>query len=145
MKPYLSLCLAGAFFLTGCSKSSTDTTDQNRFGTPYRLETSLTPLSPDEYPILRNDSLIVRVSYTGGCNDHDFSLESEVVQDTAKIWLHHDSRGDECTETVFDEYRFDLPRNVTRKNTLIMLDPEGGLPHIVREPKWVRPAANPSQ
>ena len=62
---------------------------------------------------IHGDTLVVTVSYSGGCEAHDFTLvvagtfkESDPVQLTAD--LAHDANGDACEAWLTEELRFDL-------------------------------------
>lgn len=66
-----------------------------------------------EAPIIEDDTLILTVSYGGGCETHDFTLvasavfmESYPVQLGAS--LAHDANGDMCEAYLTAEYEFDL-------------------------------------
>ncbi len=102
------------------------------FGDPYEVETSLSAASPDIYPFIEQDTVFIRVSFSGGCRDHDFDLEHRVSKDTAKLWLYHDANGDDCEEYVQDEYRYPLPHAVTEKPVVVLLEPAGGPPHMLQ-------------
>lgn len=78
--------------------------------------------SPDDFPIDRyeiiqariiKDTLYFKVSYSGGCNDHDFRLvannyfmESFPVQ--AGLFLSHEDYDDACDAIITKELYFDL-------------------------------------
>jgi len=59
-------------------------------------------------------TLLVDVSYSGGCAEHDFQLfmspatfaESNPVQ--ASLWLQHEDNDDACDAIVSETLRFDL-------------------------------------
>jgi hypothetical protein len=76
----------------------------NRFGT-------------DEYALnsatITDDTLNISVSYSGGCEDHQFTLvasdtflESFPVQ--LPVSIAHDANGDTCEAYPTENYRFDL-------------------------------------
>ena len=59
------------------------------------------------------DTLVIVVSYSGGCEEHDFSLvawsyfwESYPVQ--AGVLLSHDNHADPCEAIITQELHFDL-------------------------------------
>ena len=71
----------------------------------------------DEYALnsatITDDTLNISVSYSGGCEDHQFTLvvsdtflESHPVQLQASI--AHNANGDPCEAYPTDNYRFDL-------------------------------------
>ena len=71
----------------------------------------------DEYSLnsasIANDTLNISVSYSGGCEEHQFTL---VVSDTflesfpvqLHVYLAHNGNGDTCEAYPTDNYRFDL-------------------------------------
>ena len=64
-------------------------------------------------PFIRNDALTVTVSFSGGCEVHDFTLvasdEFLVPQPVPlKVALAHDAHGDRCTGVLTETYHFDL-------------------------------------
>ena len=72
---------------------------------------------PDEYVInaatVKDGTLRVNVSYSGGCETHEFTLvaeerfmESFPVQ--LRVSLAHNTNGDTCQEPLTEVYRFDL-------------------------------------
>ena len=80
----------------------------------YELETD-----GDHAPVIENDTLGLTVSYTGGCETHDFTLvtdgsfmESDPVQ--LIITLTHDDNEDPCEAYPTDRYVFDLTPIKTR-------------------------------
>ena len=138
-----ALVYAGAIFAPGCKEQSADddidnsarVTDRSRFGDDYEIVTNFFEAEPDFMPQLSRDSLVVRLTYTGGCDDHDFDLEDEVEGDTARVWLHHDAAGDDCGERVQDELRFRLPEDVMEARIVVLLSPQGSDPYIVKRGK----------
>lgn len=75
---------------------------------PYELETD-----GDRAPVIENDTLILTVSYSGGCEAHDFTLvtdggfmESDPVQ--LVLTLTHDANDDPCEAYPTERYVFDL-------------------------------------
>jgi hypothetical protein len=102
------------------------------FGDPYEIVVNISPAAPDVPPMLVGDSLHVTVAYTGGCRDHEFQLEHRVRQDTARTWIHHDARGDPCEAYLHDELVLAVPPAVLERDAIVLLNPEGGPPHILR-------------
>ena len=71
----------------------------------------------DEYVInaatIEADTLHINVSYTGGCETHEFTLvaepmflESFPVQ--LRVSLAHNANGDTCQDSLTEDHRFDL-------------------------------------
>lgn len=135
------LSLVVAVAMAGCGGGTADETgegeDQDavsgRFGDPYQIVTNFAPADPDFMPQLVEDTLVARITYSGGCGDHDFDLRQEVAQDTAKLWLRHDAHRDDCEALVQDEVRIQVPGDVLEAPVIVLLPPQDGPPIIV---KW---------
>ncbi|MEX0747725.1 MAG: hypothetical protein WD275_06975 [Rhodothermales bacterium] len=87
---------------------------------------------PDEMPALMSDTLMMLVSYSGGCEDHDLDLESEVEQDTAKLWIKHNANGDSCEAMIFDRFEVRVPKRALDAPTIVLLNPNEDIPFILR-------------
>ena len=64
-------------------------------------------------PVIAGDTLAITVSYSGGCEDHEFTLvasdafaESYPVQ--LEVSLAHEANGDRCRAYLTETYGFDL-------------------------------------
>lgn len=62
---------------------------------------------------IEKDALHLRISYTGGCAEHDFSLvawdsssKASILQ--AKLLLAHNANGDSCKAIIKETLRFDV-------------------------------------
>ena len=71
----------------------------------------------DEYVLnsatITDDTLDISVSYSGGCEDHQFTLVvSDTFLESFPVQLHasiaHNANGDTCEAYPTDNYRFDL-------------------------------------
>ncbi|MDE0682744.1 MAG: hypothetical protein OXI63_07510 [Candidatus Poribacteria bacterium] len=71
----------------------------------------------DEYALnsatITDDMLNISVSYSGGCEDHQFTLvASDTFLESFPVQLHvsiaHDANGDPCEAYPTENYRFDL-------------------------------------
>ncbi|MDE0470100.1 MAG: hypothetical protein OYL97_23880 [Candidatus Poribacteria bacterium] len=71
----------------------------------------------DEYTLnsatITDDTLDISVSYSGGCEDHQFTLVvSDTFLESFPVQLHasiaHNANGDTCEAYPTDNYRFDL-------------------------------------
>ena len=75
---------------------------------PYELG-----IDGDHAPVIENDTLTLTISYSGGCEIHDFTLvtdgsfmESDPVQ--LVVALTHDDNDDTCEAYPTERYSFDL-------------------------------------
>ena len=76
----------------------------DRFGTDEYVLNSAT---------ITGDTLDIRASYSGGCEDHQFTLVvSDTFLESFPVQLHaaiaHNANGDTCEAYPTDNYRFDL-------------------------------------
>lgn len=121
----------------GCSAPSGDGAPPggSRFGSTYEIVLSETPAAPDTPPALHGDTVAALVVYPGGQETHEFTLRHEVAGDTARLWLHHDAEGDDGSERVLDDVRLPLPPEVPPASTVLLLNPQGGEPFVLRWPE----------
>ncbi|HET6569230.1 MAG TPA: hypothetical protein VFG50_14780 [Rhodothermales bacterium] len=125
--------------LSACTEGETKDPDvephaaSGQFGDSYQLVNNFVPADPEVVPQFHQDTLVAKVVYTGGCEDHDFDLKSEVARDTAKLWFTHNAHGDDCEAQVQDEIRQTVSPDVLNAPVIVLLDPNDGPPHIV---KW---------
>lgn len=118
----------------GCGGEATqeDGVDSGRFGSSYEIVTNEEPALPDEPPTLVGDTLLAHITYPGGCQDHDFELQSDVANDTARIWLRHRAHGDDCEGLIRDRIEMRVPEEVASANTILLLNPNADVPFVVR-------------
>ncbi|MCP4717708.1 MAG: hypothetical protein GY868_21500 [Deltaproteobacteria bacterium] len=128
-KKVLTVFVCSVFFVAACvfggcenDNVSTDNTTDNGtdgFSAPITLSNGT---SPEEYtidpftiesPTVEGDELKLTVSYSGGCQEHAFSLvaysyfvESKPKQ--AAVLLTHDAHDDMCEAYLTEELSFDL-------------------------------------
>ena len=126
--------LAFALAVLGCENTSEDqqTRNADRFGSGYEIVTNEEPALPDEPPALVGDSLFAHVAYPGGCQDHDFELESDVANDTARVWLRHQGHGDDCEGMIRDRIEMQVPEDVVNAETVLLLNPNADIPFVLR-------------
>src|SRR5690554_5623492 len=103
-----------------------------RFGDPYQVVPGFHPAEPDTPPALAGDTLVALVTYTGGCEDHDFALDYAASADTARVWIRHDAHGDACEALIEDEVRLPLPREALAPPVVVLLNPQDPIPFILR-------------
>ena len=102
------------------------------FGDPYDIIVSDIPGAPDKPPRILGDWLFIMVAYSGGCTDHDFSLESAIRRDTAHIWIRHANGGDTCEAYITDDLNLELSAGVLNARIIAMHDPAGDPPHVLK-------------
>ena len=126
------LALFLLLLLAGCHTGPDLPRQAQAFGDAYQVVTNVTPASPDVPPVLLDDSLSVNVRYAGGCTDHTFTLQQRVRADTATVWLVHDASGDGGEALIFDVLRLDVPDEIRRSPVVVLLNPGGGPPFLLR-------------
>ena len=67
----------------------------------------------DDPPVIEGDTLTITFSYSGGCEDHDFTLvASNAFAESYPVQLRgivaHDAHGDRCRAYLTEDYDFDL-------------------------------------
>ncbi len=113
------LFLAAALLYGGCSDKSVDSLYNDGIVRNIIYTASITSDSVYTYPAniisasVKDDILSLRISYSGGCKDHNFNLfslnvflESNPLQISMR--LSHNGNGDNCDRIVYDILYFDL-------------------------------------
>lgn len=138
----LFTALAVLVAAVGCNQppGSADGSDRSSFGSPYQIVTNVSTAAPDEPPAVVSDSLVVLVTYAGGCNDHEFELASSVAGDSAEVWLIHDDGGDDCEALISERLLFAVPDRVLDASRIHLLNPNSDAPFVVR---WDAPGTTP--
>ena len=91
-----------------------------------RVVLGRTDASPDLPPVIVGDSVRLRVTYPGGCEDHSFDLDDERRGDTLALVLRHNAHGDTCEGQVYDEMTLPLPETVRRHDgPVVLVAPDG--------------------
>ena len=85
------LALSALTALIGLAACDTTSSTIPVFGDPYRVERR-------PAPVLEGDTLRLTVSYTGGCEDHDFELAYSL--EGTELWLRHDANEDMCEAAI---------------------------------------------
>lgn len=106
--------------------------DAERFGSPYRIETNEAPVAPYEPPVIVGDTLVVMVTYAGGCAEHEFEIASTNRDDGTSVWLRHDDGGEDCEALVRERLRIPLPGNVLGSSRIHLLNPNEDIPFVLR-------------
>ena len=119
-----SLTLFAILFAIGCERIETqiiDKTDEaaDGIGKIGNVVTSATTAEwgTDKYIIkaatVEGDILSINVSYSGGCETHEFTLVAEPAfreSSPVQLWvsLAHNANGDTCEALLTEAYHFDL-------------------------------------
>ncbi|MEO0559318.1 MAG: hypothetical protein AAF170_14165 [Bacteroidota bacterium] len=98
----LPLLVAGAAVgLASCDSASSTIPD---LGDAYVVEM-------DSAPLLDGDVLQVTVSYSGGCERHEFELGTSATGPEHELWLKHDANNDTCEAYITERLRISVPRD----------------------------------
>ena len=103
-------------FLTACINDQG--TDENVFGYDYMI------LQTAELPTISNDSLIVRIAYSGCSGGHSFVLRNRILYSTsAEIWLFKQTP-DQLCDAYFEETRyFQLTDEILEAAKIVLIGP----------------------
>ena len=133
LKNVVTYALSLSIFIIGCQQLD----DQMKTGPDAVISISVDDVNPDEifyrgavfigaardrfgtdeYTLnsatITDDTLNISVSYSGGCEDHQFTLVvSDRFLESFPVQLHasiaHNANGDTCEAYPTDNYRFDL-------------------------------------
>ena len=79
---------------------------------PYSTRSAGNPVYIRDVEII-DDYLVLSVSYSGGCEDHDFALNTRgdfaaTYPPELKITLWHDAHGDRCRSMIDKKLWYDL-------------------------------------
>ena len=105
--------------VVGCSLLSSDGStgaeEVNVIGDPVNFDRTAIEIASFEIEEARleGDVFELRVSYSGGCEEHTFDLYStrgiyESNPPQADVYLSHDGNGDACRQLIREELTFDL-------------------------------------
>lgn len=98
------------------------------------VEKSLSQVVPEKnYTIdtayIKNDTIIMTISYIGGCGEHNFDLiwNGSIIKTLpvkAPIYLRHISENETCKNKLIASLFFDISelRNTSKKKVFILLD-----------------------
>lgn len=113
--------------LSGCGiVSASNSDDQIEFGDTYEIRTSDPDSGEPSIPAIEGNRLVMVVSYSGGCEEHEFDLRSSVVSDAAALWLYHNANGDPCEAYLTEKLRMKVPENVLGAPARLLFKPGGG-------------------
>lgn len=133
LKNIVTYALSLSIFIIGCQQLD----DQIKTGPDDVISISVDDVNPDEifytgavfigdardkfgtdaYTLnsatITDDTLNISVSYSGGCENHQFTLVvSDTFLESSPVQLHasiaHNANGDTCEAYPTDNYRFDL-------------------------------------
>jgi hypothetical protein len=87
-------------------------------------------------PMISGDTLIVPVSYGGGCKDHVFSLRGngmwmKSLPPKMNLWLEHNANDDGCRAIIYDTLYFNIRSAQYQGQSKVVLQlntPDGVVP-----------------
>ena len=127
--PFKFFGIGFLLILAGCTTEG----PYPNFGAPYEIIVNEAGGGPDTPPRITGDWLLMTVAYAGGCEDHEFQLETFARRDTSHVWLHHISNNDNCEAHIIDDLNIELPTGVQAMRVIAIHDPNGSMPHLI---KW---------
>ena len=75
--------------------------------------------------VLDGDTLRVEVSYSGGCEEHTFDLETRAAGPVRELWLVHDANGDLCEAYLTEALAVNVGR-LPADGPVVLLTPSDG-------------------
>ncbi|RMF59105.1 MAG: hypothetical protein D6748_07180 [Calditrichaeota bacterium] len=123
MKKHLNLFILFLFllmlFLLSCQRSFSPVNTEVDFGYRYSIRPPI-----NSNVMLKNDSLLVQVAYSGCSSPHQFEFHYYTTDGEATVWFTKLTPDQSC-EAYFTQWlRVKLPSQVVRKSKLIFLAPE---------------------
>lgn len=111
-------------FWTGLLSLSACITDQGKessqFGAQYNL------LQTSSLPSLSNDTLHIRVSYSGCSGNHAFTIRHSIKSSsTTEIWLFKETPDQPCDAYFEEEKTYLLPENIRSQQNIVLVGPYG--------------------
>jgi hypothetical protein len=125
MHRFFSFILACSLAACSASVGANDELDDARVQERDGDDVQLDPYTTDT-TFVRGDSLIVKVGYSGGCQNHFFTLVSEVSPIASPLpaydlMLIHNANEDLCEAYIQEERSFDLAPLKTAASGEILL------------------------
>ncbi|MEM0999005.1 MAG: hypothetical protein AAGN35_18240 [Bacteroidota bacterium] len=128
MKSTLLLLMLAAMLVTACKNTTPPSNPDpeptaNTTDTPPRTKSECQAPKvgemPESSPLMsveaeiKNGCLVLNVSYSGGCQDHQFGLYwgemwAESMPPQTQLYLYHNNRGDNCRAIKYEQLKFDL-------------------------------------
>jgi hypothetical protein len=119
------LFFAASLLLAACNRAPSDPETALAESDSFAVVMGRFPASEDQPPGLDGDSLVVRVRYLGDCEENTWTLVEALQGDAARLALHRDGGGDECTGEVYDELRFGVSQEARQARQVELLGPDG--------------------
>ncbi len=120
--------VSSAFFLLlVCGVALSCLTDagieDNRVDFGHRYSILDTPIAP----VIKNDSLIVRLAYSGCSGDHAFLLRHRISGSSQlELWIQKETPDQMCEAYWTPTHRWRLPDVPDPQRPIMLLDPSGG-------------------
>jgi len=113
-----------AFNISTNLETNSPASSTTTFGDLYEIATSGSGVHP---PVLNEKVLSLWVSFSGGCEEHNFTLNLEEKADTVKLWFTHNSNSDPCEAYLTGEIEMDLTQAISDSKSVELLNPNGEL------------------
>ncbi len=92
------------------------------FGDTYKIATSGNDVAA---PVLKDGLLILWVSYSGGCEEHGFTLNQADGADKVQLWFNHEANSDPCEAYLTGKIEADFTQDITNDKSIELLNPNG--------------------
>ncbi|MBO6622186.1 MAG: hypothetical protein JJ892_14095 [Balneola sp.] len=104
--------------LVGCfDNQSVNSSEEIEFGALYSVIIS------SNLPTISNGNLIIKVSYSG-CNDgHEFELKNRTVNSAAELWLFKLTEDQPCDAYFEEEKTFNLSESILSSEKIVLITP----------------------
>lgn len=97
-----------------------------RFGDTYEIRT-VDPLSGDPIrPELTDSTLHVTVAYSGGCKEHEFTLNQRTAgEESLQVWIFHNGNNDLCEAYPSENLALAHTIDIDSFAAITLLNPNG--------------------
>ncbi len=108
------------------SKNTSATTPS--FGDAYSITTDAEGVQP---PALDDGVLTMWVSFSGGCQEHDFVLGQNNGAEKIELWFTHNANSDFCEAYLTEKIVLDISQDIVNGISVELLNPNGD-PFVLR-------------
>ncbi len=114
---YLTYGILLISLICSCKKDLSSVADAVDFGYDYYV------IDPDSNVILKDDSLLVFVGYSGCKSPHHFDFHYYTTESEAKVWFKKIMPDEPCDMYISHWLRVKLPEEVLNKPKIVFLGP----------------------